>query len=128
MPATESGAFGAIWALIVTTLVYRELSWTNFRAAIVSSVRKTSLGVILVTYIPAISLRLPNRLNWEMPMRRPLITGAAGGVARMVRARLAALAQVLRLSDVADMGTPAPNEEIVRCNLADAGAVRPDGL
>ena len=48
MTVTESGAFGAIYALLVTTLVYRELSWGGFKAAVLASVRTTSLVMILV--------------------------------------------------------------------------------
>ena len=48
MTVTESGAIGAIYALLVTTLVYRELSWEGFKAAVLASVRTTSLVMILV--------------------------------------------------------------------------------
>ncbi|MGI6247487.1 MAG: NAD-dependent epimerase/dehydratase family protein [Pseudochelatococcus sp.] len=56
-------------------------------------------------------------------MKRLLITGAAGGLGSVMRRRLAPLAQVLRLSDIADMGPAAANEEIVPCDLADGAAV-----
>lgn len=56
-------------------------------------------------------------------MRRLLITGAAGGLGSICRRRLGHLADTLRLSDVVDLGTTGPNEEIKTCNLADAGAV-----
>ena len=45
---TESGAFGAMYAFVVTLLVYRSITWTNFRAAVVSSVRTTSMVMILI--------------------------------------------------------------------------------
>ncbi|MBA5779430.1 TRAP transporter large permease [Stappia sp. F7233] len=48
MTVTESGAFGAIYALAVTALVYRELSWEGFKAAVAGAVRTTSLVMILV--------------------------------------------------------------------------------
>ncbi|RVV97552.1 TRAP transporter large permease [Mesobaculum littorinae] len=48
MTVTESGAFGAIWAMLVTTLVYRELSWEKFKLAVVAAVRTTALVMILV--------------------------------------------------------------------------------
>lgn len=57
-------------------------------------------------------------------MERLLITGAAGGLGRMLRERMRGRARVLRLSDVAPLAEPGPGEEIVRCDLADAGAVR----
>ncbi|UOA29438.1 TRAP transporter large permease [Pseudosulfitobacter sp. DSM 107133] len=48
MTVTESGAFGAIWALAVTIFVYRELTWEGFKAAVVNSVRTTALVMMLV--------------------------------------------------------------------------------
>ncbi|MET4104147.1 tripartite ATP-independent transporter DctM subunit [Roseovarius sp. MBR-78] len=48
MTVTESGAFGAIWALVVTIFVYRELTWAGFRLAVVSAVRTTAMVMLLV--------------------------------------------------------------------------------
>lgn len=48
MTVTESGAFGAIYAFLVTIFVYRELTWEKFRQAVVSSVRTTAMVMILV--------------------------------------------------------------------------------
>ncbi|MBR29276.1 MAG: C4-dicarboxylate ABC transporter permease [Rhodobacteraceae bacterium] len=48
LTVTESGAFGAIYALVITGIVYRELSWANFTAAVKSSVRTTALVMVLV--------------------------------------------------------------------------------
>ena len=45
---TESGAFGAMYAFVVTLLVYRSITWTSFKAAVVSSVRTTSMVMILI--------------------------------------------------------------------------------
>jgi len=45
---TESGAFGAIYALALTALVYRSLSWESFKTAVVSSVRTTAMVMILI--------------------------------------------------------------------------------
>ena len=54
---------------------------------------------------------------------RLLLTGAAGGLGRELRRRLPAHCDVLRLSDVADLGTAAPAEELMPVDLADADAV-----
>jgi uronate dehydrogenase len=54
---------------------------------------------------------------------RLLLTGAAGNLGTVLRPRLAALAEVLRVSDVRDCGAAAAAEEVVGCDLADAGAV-----
>ncbi len=56
-------------------------------------------------------------------MKRLLITGAAGGVGREMRTRLAGRADILRLSDISDLGAAGPSEELVQCDLADAQAV-----
>ena len=45
-------------------------------------------------------------------MKRLLITGAAGGLGKQARHRLGHLAQILRLSDITDLGEAAPNEEL----------------
>ena len=54
---------------------------------------------------------------------RLLLTGAAGGLGRELRRRLPAHCDLLRLSDVVDLGTAAPAEELVRADLADADAM-----
>ena len=56
-------------------------------------------------------------------MKRLLITGAAGGLGQMARARLAHLAETLRLSDIGDLGAAAPHEELVQCDLGDKAGV-----
>jgi uronate dehydrogenase len=56
-------------------------------------------------------------------MKRLLITGAAGGLGRVMRQLLAPMAEVVRLSDVADLGEAAPHEELMPCDLGDADAV-----
>lgn len=56
-------------------------------------------------------------------MKRLLITGAGGKLGSMLRGRLGHLAEIIRLSDVVDMGAAAANEEIIRCSLEDGGAV-----
>lgn len=45
---TESGAFGAIYAALVTLIVYRTLTWEAFRTAVSHAVRTTSMVMILV--------------------------------------------------------------------------------
>ncbi|MGO2147536.1 TRAP transporter large permease [Halomonas sp.] len=58
LTVTESGAFGAIYAIIVTGLVYRELRWASFKAAVIQSVKTTSLVMILVGCASAFSYLL----------------------------------------------------------------------
>jgi tripartite ATP-independent transporter DctM subunit len=45
---TESGAFGAIYAFIVTIVVYRAMPWKKFKQAVINSVRTTSMVMILI--------------------------------------------------------------------------------
>jgi tripartite ATP-independent transporter DctM subunit len=48
MTVTESGAFGAIYAILVTALVYRELTWDGFKKAVLNSVKTTAMVMLLV--------------------------------------------------------------------------------
>lgn len=45
---TESGAFGTIYAFIVTIIVYRSLSWNSFVTAVRNSVKTTAMVMILI--------------------------------------------------------------------------------
>jgi uronate dehydrogenase len=54
---------------------------------------------------------------------RILLTGAAGNLGRQLRPRLKRYCDKLRLSDRADLGTAAPDEELVLADLADQAAV-----
>ena len=51
-------------------------------------------------------------------MKRLLLTGAAGSIGSVLRKKLAPLAEILRVSDINDLGDAAPNEEIVYCDLS----------
>lgn len=55
---TESGAFGAIYAFVVTLLVYRSITLENFRLAVVQSVRTTSMVMILIACAGAFAYML----------------------------------------------------------------------
>lgn len=59
------------------------------------------------------------------PFKRLLITGAAGRLGSVLRKHLAAFADELRLTDIADMGHAAPHEQLVRCDLANFNDVLP---
>lgn len=56
---------------------------------------------------------MPNKIN------RLLLTGAAGGLGKVLRPRLAAFATTVRVSDVADLGAAAAHEELARCDLGN---------
>jgi uronate dehydrogenase len=54
---------------------------------------------------------------------RLLLTGAAGGLGKVLRESLKPYAANIRLSDIADMAPAQGSEEVVRCDLADKAAV-----
>jgi len=54
---------------------------------------------------------------------RLLLTGAAGGLGRVLRPRLRARCALLRLSDVAPMEAAGPGEEVVEARLEDRASV-----
>ncbi|WP_300061622.1 TRAP transporter large permease [uncultured Roseobacter sp.] len=55
---TESGAFGAIYAFVVTLLVYRSITWASFRTAVAQSVRTTAMVMILIACAGAFAYML----------------------------------------------------------------------
>jgi uronate dehydrogenase len=57
------------------------------------------------------------------PFKRILLTGAAGGLGKVLRDRIKPWADVVRLSDLADLGEAREGEEIVQCDLADKAGV-----
>ena len=57
------------------------------------------------------------------PFKRILLTGAAGGLGRLLRDRIKPWADVVRLSDLAPVGEAREGEEVVQCDLADKAAV-----
>lgn len=59
----------------------------------------------------------------DKPFERLLLTGAHGNLGKVLRPRLAELATTLRVADIHDCGPAGAGEEIVCCDLADAGAV-----
>nr|WP_246602320.1 TRAP transporter large permease [Falsiroseomonas tokyonensis] len=68
---TESAAFGTLWALLVTVLVYRSLSWADFKVAVAASVRTSAVVFLLVGTATAFAYllalyRLPDLLTEGM--------------------------------------------------------------
>jgi len=57
------------------------------------------------------------------PFHRLLLTGAAGGLGKVLRPRLKPWCTLLRLSDIADLGTAAAGEELQPAALENAQAV-----
>lgn len=68
MTVTESGAFGAIYAIIVTMFVYRELTWASFKLAVLNAVKTTAMVMTLVATANAFAFlltiyRVPEQLT-----------------------------------------------------------------
>ncbi|MEN0105205.1 MAG: NAD(P)-dependent oxidoreductase [Pseudomonas sp.] len=62
--------------------------------------------------------------NAPTPFNRLLLTGAAGGLGKVLRETLRPYAKVLRLSDIADMAPASgEHEEVQICDLSDKQAV-----
>ena len=58
------------------------------------------------------------------PFNRLLLTGAAGGLGKVLRESLRPYANVIRLSDIADIAPAIDDrEEVMPCDLADKQAV-----
>jgi uronate dehydrogenase len=57
------------------------------------------------------------------PFKRILLTGAAGGLGKILRERIKPWAEIVRVSDLADLGPARAGEEVVQCDLADKDAV-----
>lgn len=55
---TESGAFGAIYAFVVTVVVYRAMSFAKFKVAVLQAVRTTSMVMILIACAGAFAYML----------------------------------------------------------------------
>lgn len=56
--ATESGAFGALYAFVVTLFVYRSITVENFKLAVTQAVRTTSMVMILIACAGAFAYML----------------------------------------------------------------------
>ncbi len=55
---TESGAFGTIYAILVTILVYRSLTWQAFVTAVTRAVKTTAMVLVLVASAAAFAYML----------------------------------------------------------------------
>lgn len=60
----------------------------------------------------------------DMTIKRILLTGAAGALGSVVRAGLAGRYELVRCTDIVDMGPPSSKEEVVVADLGDLSAVQ----
>jgi uronate dehydrogenase len=66
---------------------------------------------------------MPTAHATPLRFHRLLLTGAAGGLGRELRPRLKAYCEVLRLSDIAELGPAGAGEEVMPAALEDKAAV-----
>lgn len=104
---TESAAFGTIWALLVTFLVYRALSWPDFVLAVRTSVRTTAVVFLLVGTATAFAwllamYRLPEILTEGMLA----ISGNPVVILLMINLCLLALGCVMDMAALILITTP----------------------
>lgn len=104
---TESGAFGAMYALVVTLFVYRSLNWNNFRIAVISAVRTTSMVMILIACAGAFAYMLT---FYRVPTRTvELVTGITENpilILLMINAVLLVLGMIMDMAALILICTP----------------------
>lgn len=104
---TESGAFGAMYAFIVTLLVYRSITWEKFRIAVIQSVRTTSMVMILIACAGAFAYMLT---FYRVPSRTvDLLTGITENpilILLMINAVLLVLGMIMDMAALILICTP----------------------
>ncbi len=104
---TESGAFGAMYAFVVTLLVYRSITWANFKIAVVQSVRTTSMVMILIACAAAFAYMLT---FYRVPSRTvDLLTGITENpilILLMINAVLLILGMIMDMAALILICTP----------------------
>ena len=104
---TESGAFGTIYAFLVTVLVYRSLSWESFRIAVRQAVRTTAMVMILIACAGAFAYMLT---FYRVPDRMvELLTGITDNpimILLMINAVLLVLGMIMDMAALILICTP----------------------
>lgn len=104
---TESGAFGTIYAALVTLIVYRSLSWGNFKIAVARAVRTTSMVMILVACAAAFAYMLT---FYQVPARMiQFMTGISDNpvaILLMINAMLLILGMIMDMAALILICTP----------------------
>ncbi len=104
---TESGAFGAIYAFLVTLLVYRSITWENLRLAVRQSVRTTAMVMILIACAGAFAYMLT---FYQVPQKTvTLLTGLTDNpilILLMINATLLVLGMIMDMAALILICTP----------------------
>ena len=104
---TESGAFGAIYAFLVTLLFYRSITWLNFKAAVRQAVQTTSMVMILIACAGAFAYMLT---FYRVPDKTvTLLTGLTDNpilILLMINAALLILGMIMDMAALILICTP----------------------
>jgi len=104
---TESGAFGTLYAALVTIFFYRSLTWEKFKIAVVRAVRTTSMVMILVACAAAFAYMLTFH---QVPARMiSLITGISENpiaILLMINIMLLVLGMIMDMAALILICTP----------------------
>jgi len=104
---TESGAFGTVYAFLVTLLVYRSITWANFKIAVTQSVRTTSMVMILIACAGAFAYMLT---FYQVPAKTvTLLTGLTNNpiaILLMINAVLLLLGMIMDMAALILICTP----------------------
>ncbi len=104
---TESGAFGAIYAFVVTLLVYRSLNWETFRIAVTQAVKTTAMVMILIACAGAFAYMLT---FYRVPDKTvELLTGLTENpilILLMINAALLVLGMIMDMAALILICTP----------------------
>jgi len=104
---TESGAFGAIYAFVVTLLVYRSLTIEKFRTAVAQAVRTTAMVMILIACAGAFAYMLT---FYRVPDKTvELLTGLTDNpilILLMINATLLVLGMIMDMAALILICTP----------------------
>ncbi len=104
---TESGAFGAVYAFVVTLLVYRSLTWESFKTAVAQSVKTTSMVMILIACAGAFAYMLT---FYQVPAKTvALLTGLTDNpilILLMINAVLLLLGMIMDMAALILICTP----------------------
>lgn len=104
---TESGAFGVIYAFLVTLIVYRSITWENFKVAVNQSVKTTAMVMILIACAAAFAYMLT---YYRVPTKMvTLLTGITDNpilILLMINAVLLLLGMIMDMAALILICTP----------------------
>ena len=104
---TESGAFGTLYALLVTLFVYKLLTWEKFKLSVVNAIRTTSMVMILIACASAFAYMLT---FYQVPARMigflSSVTENPIGILLMINMMLLVLGAIMDMAALILICTP----------------------